>query len=129
MRISDWSSDVCSSDLLQGRPRAPDAAAPLNAAAFLCGEGRDRQPMRRTDVHRVPDRTAPRSLAIPLFWMDMVVHLKCRGRVGFSAHGLAAAQQKIGRASCRERVWQYGSISVVAVSLKKNKKQTNISAL
>src|SRR3546814_2498870 len=68
----------------QGRPRAPDAAAPLNAAAFLCGEGRDRQPMRRTDVHRVPDRTAPRSLAIPLFWMDMVVHLKCRGRVGFS---------------------------------------------
>src|SRR3546814_7583767 len=97
MRISDWSSDVCSSDLLQGRPRAPDAAAPLNAAAFLCGEGRDRQPMRRTDVHRVPDRTAPRSLAIPLFWMDMdmVVHLKCRGRVGFSAHGLAAAQQSI----------------------------------
>src|SRR3546814_15360194 len=28
---------------------------------------------------------------------------------------------KIGRASCRERVCQYGSISVVAVSLKKNK--------
>src|SRR3546814_20990994 len=79
----------------EGRPRAPDAAAPVSAAALLCGEGRDSQPMRRTDVHRVPDRTAPRSLAIPLFWMDMVVHLKCRGRVGFSAHGLAAAQQSI----------------------------------
>src|SRR3546814_20350530 len=29
---------------------------------------------------------------------------------------------QIGRASCRERVWQYVSISVVAVSLKKTKK-------
>src|SRR3546814_17303694 len=28
--------------------------------------------------------------------------------------------QEIGRASCRERVCQYGEISVVAVSLKKN---------
>src|SRR3546814_14791651 len=28
---------------------------------------------------------------------------------------------KIGRASCRERVWQYVEISVVAVSLKKKK--------
>src|SRR3546814_17853824 len=31
---------------------------------------------------------------------------------------------EIGRASCRERVCQYVSISVVAVSLKKKKKQT-----
>src|SRR3546814_16868866 len=29
---------------------------------------------------------------------------------------------EIGRASCRERVWQYVEISVVAVSLKKTKK-------
>src|SRR3546814_13822938 len=29
------------------------------------------------------------------------------------------AEDQIGRASCRERVCQYGSISVVAVSLKK----------
>src|SRR3546814_17568488 len=32
-------------------------------------------------------------------------------------------QQKIGRASCRERVCQDGEIEVVAVSLKKKKKQ------
>src|SRR3546814_19264208 len=32
---------------------------------------------------------------------------------------------KIGRASCRERVCQYGEISVVAVSLKKKNKKIN----
>src|SRR3546814_11039918 len=32
---------------------------------------------------------------------------------------------EIGRASCRERVCQYVEISVVAVSLKKNKKKAN----
>src|SRR3546814_13290474 len=36
-----------------------------------------------------------------------------------------AAQQQIGRASCRERVCQYVSISGVAVSLKKNKHNKN----
>src|SRR3546814_12266752 len=30
---------------------------------------------------------------------------------------------EIGRASCRERVWKYGSVSVVAVSFQTNKKQ------
>src|SRR3546814_13454634 len=35
----------------------------------------------------------------------------------------AAPQQEIGRASSRERVCQYGYISVVAVSLKKKKQQ------
>src|SRR3546814_18906661 len=39
-----------------------------------------------------------------------------------SAAGLERAQ-KIGRASCRERVGQYVSISVVDVSLKKNIEQ------
>src|SRR3546814_17799788 len=40
-----------------------------------------------------------------------------------------AARCKIGRASCRERVCQYVSISVVALSLKKTKKisQRNMS--
>src|SRR3546814_15756871 len=37
----------------------------------------------------------------------------------------AATPNKIGRASCRERVCQYVSISVVAGTLKKNKIQTN----
>src|SRR3546814_15588179 len=36
----------------------------------------------------------------------------------------AVAEGPIGRASCRERVCQYGEISVVAGSLKKKKKYT-----
>src|SRR3546814_11674804 len=34
-----------------------------------------------------------------------------------------AAIEQTGRASCRERVWQYGSVSEVAVTLKKKKKK------
>src|SRR3546814_17580416 len=35
MRISDWSSDVCSSDLSSwGAARLPDSAGPLDASAF-----------------------------------------------------------------------------------------------
>src|SRR3546814_12963279 len=34
-----------------------------------------------------------------------------------------AINRKIGRAPCRERVWQYVEISVVAVSLKKKKRR------
>src|SRR3546814_19972926 len=37
----------------------------------------------------------------------------------FGTRAHAAQTREIGRASCRERVWQSVSISVVAVSLKK----------
>src|SRR3546814_13180316 len=42
------------------------------------------------------------------------------------AHGKIrqASEREIGRASCRERVWQYVSISVVGVSLKKQKQRS-----
>src|SRR3546814_20788721 len=42
-----------------------------------------------------------------------------------AAEADAAAMRQIGRASCRERVWPYVSIRVVAVSFKNNKKKTN----
>src|SRR3546814_13543156 len=38
-------------------------------------------------------------------------------------------RHQIGRASCRERVWQYVSISVVAVSLQKTNHQRQKGAL
>src|SRR3546814_14064320 len=80
MRISDWSSDVCSSDLARADPRR-------------AGQGRARD-TRRLD--RARDRRRGRAPARRL-----------------------NRRRKIGRASCRERVCQYVSISVVAVSLKK----------
>src|SRR3546814_13147789 len=49
------------------------------------------------------------------------------GLVGFDHEALHtgsdAGESKIGRASCRERVCQYVSISVVAVSVKKKKNE------
>src|SRR3546814_20564509 len=94
MRISDWSSDVCSSDLADGladlrvdfgdRRNAEKQGAQVKAGAS--GEDRD--------------------LARGMGLGDDVA------RFGRPARG------KIGRASCRARVGQDVSISVVAVTLK-----------
>src|SRR3546814_8129014 len=73
MRISDWSSDVCSSDLVSGRQEWSDIAG------FL---------MIFDDMFAGPA-------------IDFL--LREAGRV----IGVHPAQQKIGRASCRERVCQY----------------------
>src|SRR3546814_18206298 len=115
MRISAWSSDVCSSDLLSDRDPGPAGGGPLRA---LPG-GRARQwrlarllPARWEDLAaalRLSDRRrgvrcglCPRHCARPEL-------------LGRSRQGAAA----LGRASCRERVCQYVSISVVAVYFKK----------
>src|SRR3546814_18060632 len=107
MRISDWSSDVCSSDLhLAPNPIGP----PLSAFPLL--------------------RFRPRALRLgmlaPLDLLLLVIRSEAfhppfdnplPPLVGFQEiHRL-----QIGRASCRERVCQYVYISVVAVSLKKKK--------
>src|SRR3546814_18798549 len=97
MRISDWSSDVCSSDLCAADPdhlqfadlgQSPVVARPA-AANGDHGIGK-----------RIASelRQAPRAQPPP------------RQR----------QQREIGRASWRERGCQYVYISVVAVALKKN---------
>src|SRR3546814_14333486 len=94
MRISDWSSDVCSSDLgddLRSHPRGADA---LRSPEAGC---RDRAPGSR------PGGGGPAG-------------------GGQAARQAVGAARQIGRASCRERVSQSVSISVVAVSLKKKNK-------
>src|SRR3546814_1062341 len=45
MRISDWSSDVCSSDLQSGNPHRPPAAAHRILTVFVV------IPMRRSGYH------------------------------------------------------------------------------
>src|SRR3546814_21125298 len=100
MRISDWSSDVCSSDLVQCRTtkhlrvlvdlqkfgvRVVPADAVTNQTCELPQDGEQhftapqRSPLRLTRPARTPIRRIP-SPTRPL---------------------------EIGRASCRERVWQY----------------------
>src|SRR3546814_17672549 len=105
MRISDWSSDVCSSDLVAKKVEA--VAGALSERAQQTGR----------DAVTVAGATAQTLAGL----QDL----------GDRGHALAATMTKIvddeiGRASCRESVCQYVLISVVAVSLKqKTKHQTN----
>src|SRR3546814_19253414 len=102
MRISDWSSDVCSSDLRVWLER---------------GMGRVRLQRLRRALRRHPQ-------------LPQYERLVLGGVVeALQAAGFAAVAGQIGRASCRERVCQYVSISVVAVSLKKKKTSTIITLI
>src|SRR3546814_3451081 len=85
MRISDWSSDVCSSDLAAARDRA---AAATRADGRRC----------RSDVPH----------AVGFLADDVVVAGAVRQHRGSARLFRAAPRHgKIGRASCRERVCQY----------------------
>src|SRR3546814_16765403 len=107
MRISDWSSDVCSSDLHETVvDPPPDAEAAV-------GEGQrradpDRRRVDRGDIRQIgtEGRVADRRVE-PV------------ARIAGIAERPRAAE--IGRAACRERGWQYGENSGVAVSVKKKK--------
>src|SRR3546814_19583557 len=90
MRISDWSSDVCSSDLQAA------IGCRLDASRFCLVD------LAADGIAIL--RPARDKLAIEI----QLVFIR-----------IAAIEREIGRASCRERVCQYVSISVVAVSLKK----------
>src|SRR3546814_4396152 len=83
MRISDWSSDVCSSDLPIFRARLVKA---------------------RLKQRVVDQRRARRHLPLDNEWIETVESAK-RRIAQFAALGRIRVQ--IGRASCRERVCQY----------------------
>src|SRR3546814_14921394 len=109
MRISDWSSDVCSSDLLYINPDA---------------RGSGSSGFRRRFAFRLDDLAL---LALVQLWRRIAFD-DARQRASLPAHDDAAEPvegvlPKIGRASCRERVCPYVSISVEAVSLTKKKQQ------
>src|SRR3546814_12026004 len=112
MRISDWSSDVCSSDLELDLGHAQKGAADT-----VPGIVRHAVVEHRAAVAAQLDR------ALGAVLMKAVA-LQGDHRVGMRQLGHALRIQ-IGRASCRERVCQYVSISVVAGSFKKKKKKKN----
>src|SRR3546814_16028503 len=107
MRISDWSSDVCSSDLNQreGAPLRPRAARAADAVDIIVGMP------RRVEVEDVAD----------------ALHVEpARRDVGGDedvdvALFEAAELGEIGRASFRDRVCQDVSISGVAGYYRKKK--------
>src|SRR3546814_3327634 len=91
MRISDWSSDVCSSDLAdEYLQHAPG----LDWEVLLAG-------VTQAGSHRVVlDALVYESRWTRDGQLRDVEELKC---LGLQSHGC----KKIGRASCRERVSQY----------------------
>src|SRR3546814_18433138 len=100
MRISDWSSDVCSSDL-----RGTLAHQGFEGEHHILGLYRlaVMEACLRAQVEAHP--AVVRSL----------FYLFCQKAV--DGEGLVQAVGEIGRASCRERVCTYELIAVVAVSL------------
>src|SRR3546814_11755953 len=115
MRISDWSSDVCSSDLQQHIvdiiPRFRDprhGTVPDAARSSVVGrQGK----MIVTTAVELPPQIFGAASKVALHMVAVDPQLRRRSR-----------HQQIGRASCRERVCQSVSLSVVAVTLKKKKK-------
>src|SRR3546814_14693973 len=111
MHISDWSSDVCSSDLPSQlcrqrwpprsaeRPPAVGATLPSTCATYSHATWRTRHERARAGIEALQRHTLGSDL-------------------GQGEHA-AEAGAKIGSASCRERVCQTVQISVVAVTLKK----------
>src|SRR3546814_4879739 len=99
MRISDWSSDVCSSDLIasasfevvrEHHKSAPSrdggSVGPLGVLRAEIARRRGHMPIRK-----LMERAAPAVQALkPVFMMSPL-----------------SVAQSIGRASCRERVCQY----------------------
>src|SRR3546814_18803140 len=105
MRISDWSSDVCSSDLIGFVMQSVDRAAVV-VVAHTALETRVRAGARI--VHRLAQR----------FDRERFRRQRETRHAGGAQPPLTGGTTETGRASCRERVCQYVEISVVAVSLK-----------
>src|SRR3546814_18274022 len=101
MRISDWSSDVCSSDLDVSAVQGIDGwgSCPNSLGNLILSEAEDAE-------SRFP-----------------ILNISREMTTDGGGAGQWRGAPEIGRASCRERGCQYVSIAVVAVALKK--KQTN----
>src|SRR3546814_20849411 len=108
MRISDWSSDVCSSDLLP----AGEAWA-YERVELITHNGTHLDAPYHYASTMDHGRRAITINEVPLEWC-----LQPAVKLDFTTFDVGYVE--IGRASCRERVWQFISISVFAFSLKYN---------
>src|SRR3546814_15493608 len=108
MRISDWSSDVCSSDL--PNPALILLDEPFNALDLDLRRG------MCEDVIALLRQTGTTTV--------LVTHDPAEAfAVSDQIAVMHAGRIKIGRASGRERVCQYVEITVVAVAIQKKKRK------
>src|SRR3546814_16669703 len=107
MRISDWSSDVCSSDLKL-------AVLSYGVAVGHTGDVVGNGPRLRHFV--VAPIVVVKQTGLLQKSGEQLAHY--RQRLGCHPHDLVMAVKEIVRASCRERVCHFVSISVVDVLFK-----------
>src|SRR3546814_17699985 len=109
MRISDWSSDVCSSDLIDLDLFEASTVITMNAldlsftgASLAKADGSGQVPLTATvdAAAQTVTFTAPNTLAPGQYKLTT----DYKGVINTQANGMFA---QIGRASCRERVGQY----------------------
>src|SRR3546814_12736894 len=125
MRISAWSSDVCSSDLDAAAPavaaaahrRAEQAAAlviadrldpdPARGGQFADGELHRLTPYHGTDA--IWDAMTKQAILHRMVMKDHICPYGLKAKHLLKSRGFAVDDRwlKIGRASCRERVCQY----------------------
>src|SRR3546814_18482056 len=115
MRISDWSSDVCSSDLLAARAnKRVVTMADFESAKDKVMMGAERRSMVMSEEDK--EMTAYHEAGHALVGMFVPgndplhkVTIIPRGRaLGVTMNLPAPDRYTIGRASCREKVCQYG---------------------
>src|SRR3546814_14710431 len=113
MRISDWSSDVCSSDLGEaaGHGLTPEIGGYMNIPDLLENSVRTHTELRKRGVRHLiggdygfgwsPHGTQGRDIKsfVDLYGYSPAEALNCATRNG----GLAMGYNEIGKASCRER--------------------------
>src|SRR3546814_20632558 len=110
MRISDWSSDVCSSDLTDVESTHRKLRARLTDG------------LGGNDTHgfAAVDQVAPAQIAAIAMRAQTMTRFAGQRRTYLDP--VAADAIELGEAPCRERVCQSGQISVVALIFKKNTK-------
>src|SRR3546814_16466016 len=102
MRISDWSSDVCSSDLILAQRADLDAQIAALDRLALAQRVDDRRRLFRRDGEADADIAAGGREDLAVDADHIAAHVEHR------AAGVALVDRgEIGRASCRESVCQY----------------------
>src|SRR3546814_16741512 len=136
MRISDWSSDVCSSDLIDGGTITADGDIALTAGGAIAiaqatMQGDGLLSLAGTDGISVDTLVSQgRTSLASSDGAITIANLASQGAINAAGDSIAIGGSgvvhfatlthdgQIGRASGRERVWQYVKIAGVAASSK-----------
>src|SRR3546814_12168196 len=114
MRIRDWSSDVCSSDLPKKAITKPKPAAKAAPKAI--------SKVKPKATAKPKAKAKPKASATPVADLRQPI-ITPRPVAPAAPPPIPAHIPETRRAQCRESVCQYVSIQVAAVSLKKKQKK------